>query len=383
MPKAMYTFRLRGYLSSRKGCERINQVLGESAELYNIELATWRDQYELTGRSDSLFDRMKAFTLRRNSDKFWGSVSVNIGRGVLCRLDRARQSFYRRANNGEKPGYPRFKSPNRYRTIQIEQATPAMVRPAKRGHALLIKGLPIIKLTAKRELPHSQDLKSIRITFKGRRICVSLIYEVEIEPLPHNPSRVGLDMGVLARITTSDGERIERRIPDREAIARRQKKLSACRKGSRRFRKRRRALANAHDRARTSDRGRCHQITTRIVRRHGFIALEDLEVQRMTRSGGARKRGLNRSINEQSWRRIRDQLLYKAAWAGRELVFVDPRDTSQLCSGCGARVQKSLSERTHRCECGLVLDRDHNAAINILKRALGGGAILPAVGETA
>ncbi|MDE2862493.1 MAG: transposase, partial [Chloroflexota bacterium] len=124
-------------------------------------------------------------------------------------------------------------------------------------------------------------------------------------------------------------------------------------------------------------------ITTNLVRRHGFIALEDLSVRQMIKSGGARKAGLNRSINEQSWRRIRDQLVYKAASAGRKLAFVDPRDTSQLCSDCGARAKKSLKERMHSCGCGLVLDRDHNAAINILKKALGGGTIPPAVGETA
>ena len=111
--------------------------------------------------------------------------------------------------------------------------------------------------------------------------------------------------------------------------------------------------------------------------------MEKLDKQKMTRSGGVRKRGLNRSIMEQSWGRIVSQLKCKAESAGREIVFVDPRNTSQRCSGCGATVKKGLSVRRHVCECGLDLDRDHNAAINILQKALAGGTFPAAVPETA
>ena len=75
---------------------------------------------------------MKAFTLKRNADEFWKGVSVNVGRGVLIRLEAARQAFFRRCRNGEEPGYPRFKPHHCYRAIQIEQTTPAMVKPATR-----------------------------------------------------------------------------------------------------------------------------------------------------------------------------------------------------------------------------------------------------------
>ena len=325
---------------------------------------------------------MKAFTVARNQDPFWQGLSVFVGRGVLARADRARKAFYRRVKDGEKPGYPRFKPHHRYRTIQLEQTTPAMVKPDRRGYAVRVKGLPVVRIRTRRELPPSEDLKSIRITFRGRRVSVSLVYAVDLEPLPHNPARVGLDMGVISRITASDGEKIERRSVDREDIARKQRRLSVCRKGSRRFRERRRILANAHDRARVRDRNECHRITTDLVRRYGLIAVEKLDKKKMTRSGGARKRALNRSIMEQTWGRIISQLIYKAAWAG-ELLFVDPRNTSQRCSRCGATVKKGLSVRRHVCECGLDLDRDHNAAINILQKARAGGTFPAAVPETA
>ncbi|MDE2936480.1 MAG: transposase [Chloroflexota bacterium] len=382
MPETLRTYQERGYLS-RRGCQRLNHVLAQCTDLYNTELQLWRDQYKESGKSDSLYERMKAFTKTRNSDPFWESVSFNVGRGVLIRMEEARKAFYRRCKSGEKPGYPRFKPYPRYRTVQIEQPTPVMVRPDLHGYVVRIKGLPVVRLRTNRKLPRAEDLKTIRITLRGRRPSVCLTYAVGIEPLPKNNSRVGLDMGVLSRITTSDGESIERRSLDREDIARKQRRLSACKKGSIRFRRKRRILANAHDRARIRDRNRCHEITTDLVRRFGFIALEELDKKKMTRSGGARKRGLNRSIMEQSWGRITQQLIYKAESAGRQLVFVDPRNTSQRCSSCGAMVKKGLDDRRHLCGCGLDLDRDHNAALNILAKALAGGALPAAAGEAA
>ncbi len=382
MPKTFLTYQQRGYVS-RRGCDRLNKVLAGCTDLYNQELWHWRDSYRKTGNSDSLFERMQAFTLTRHADPFWAGLSVNVGRGVLIRSEMAKQAFYRRCKAGAKPGFPRFKPYHRYLTIQIEETTASMLRPDRRGYVVRIKGLPAVRIRTKRLLPPAADPKTIRITFRGRRVAVNLTYAVEPEPLPCNPARVGLDMGVNARITGSAGEKIERRQVDRGEIAGKQRRLSSCQKGSRRFRQRRRILANAHDRARIRDRNRCHRITTGLVRRYGFIAVEKLDKPAMTRSGGTRKRGLNRSILEQTWGRIIGQLAYKAASAGSELVFVNPRNTSQRCSACGAMVKKSLEVRRHVCACGLDLDRDHNAALNILQLALAGGTFPAAAGEAA
>ena len=315
MPTTYRTFQRRGFLS-RRGCDRLNQVLSGCAELYNAELEEWRRSYKECGKSDSLFGRMKAFTRTRSQDPFWGTLSVDIGRGALTRAESTKQAFYRRCKNGEKPGFPRYKPHHRYRTIQLEQTTPAMVRPDGRGYAVRVKGLPAIKIRTGRALPPSEDLKTIRITFRGRRIAVNRAYAVEMEPLPYDPAKVGLDMGVMARITTSEGRKIERRQVDRAEIVGKQRRLSACKKGSRRFRQRRRILANAHERARIRDRNQCHRITTDLIRCYGYIAVEKLDKKAMNRSGGARKRGLNRAILEQSWGRIISPLLYKAESAG-------------------------------------------------------------------
>ena len=381
MPETLRTYQQRGYLS-RRGCQRLNKMLAECTDLYNSELELWRQQHKETGKSDSLYERMQAFSKTRNCGPFWESLSVIVGRGVLIRMEEARKAFYRRCKAGQKPG-SRFKPYHRYRTIQVEQPSPSLVREDRRGYGVRIKGLPVVRIRTKRSLPPAERLKTIRITFRGRRPSASPIYVMEMETLPKCSSRVGLDMEVRNRITTSEGEKIERRRPDRDDITRKQRRLSACSKGSRNFRKRRRILANAHDRERVKDRNQCHEITTAPVRRYELIAPEDLDKPKMTRSGGQRKRGLNRAIQEQTWGRITQQLVYKAESAGRRLVFVDHRDTSQRCSSCGAMVKKGLDVRRHLCGCGLSIDRDHNAALNILAKALAGGVLPAAAGEAA
>ena len=384
MATAHQSFACRGY-ARHAGIGRLNLVLAQCADLYNEELEVWRDTYEATGKSPSAYSRQKALTRRRKSDPVWEQLSVQIARGVLQRADRAKRAFYRRCKAGESPGYPRFKPRHRYRTLETAEATPAMVNARKRGYAVCIKGLPTIRIHPSRELPPSDQLASVRLTFRGRRLQVSLTYAVEKAPLPLSDRMVGLDMGVTQRITDSTGHVTERRDvdADRAEIERKARRLSACHKGSRRWRQRRRILANAHDRIETRRRNEDHRITTELIRTNGLIAVEALNVKAMTTRGGMRKRGLNRAISEQSWGRVHQQLTYKAAWAGRRLIPVNPQYTSQRCSDCGVVVKKPLAQRWHSCACGAEYDRDHNAARNILALALAGGPLPAADLESA
>ena len=242
---------------------------------------------------------------------------------------------------------------------------------------LAIKGLPTIRMKLRQELPPREDLKVITITRRGRRLYVNLTFAVEQRPLEPSDQAVGIDMGVSDRMTLSTGEAIPRREFDREAVARAQQRLSRCRKGSRAFRKRSRILGNLHGRIRVKNRNECHQATTAIVRRFGRIAVEDLKIPNMTASAAgtveepgtnvAAKSGLNREILAQTWGIIQQQLAYKSDWAGRELVAVDPRNTSRTCSSCGVVDARSRVRKDFRCTaCGIHLDADVNAAINIL-----------------
>ncbi len=372
MPTTHKTFQLRGYLS-KAGYQQLDDILAECAILYNAAIQEWRDAYKSAGVSLNVFHQNKEFTAVRAQDAFWGGISTLVGRGVLRRAENARQAFYRRVKAGEKPGFPRFKSRRRWRTIHLAGAYCGMVKP---GY-LNIKGMPKIKFKDKGRLPPSEQIRSIAITRRGRRVDINLTYRIGVEPLPSQGGKaVGIDMGVSDRMTLSTGESYERRISNSENIAEKQRRLVRCRKGSREWRRRVRILANAHSKERVRNRNDCHQITTDIVRRFDVIAVEDLQVKNMTRSARGTveepgtnvkaKSGLNREIQKQTWGLIRGQLAYKAEWAGRRLVAVAPHHTSQTCSGCGAVDRENRSGKAFRClACGLELDADVNAAINI------------------
>ena len=390
MPLIHKTYQVRAYTSA-SGYDRIASVLLNCARLYNAALEEWKTAYRHKGHSLSValskFDQMKGFTGVRSDDpEFWGTISVQIGRGVLTRLDRARQSFYERVKNGETPGFPRFKSASRWNTIELPETAEYMVKKRERGHVVRIKGLPTLRLKKGMELPPPANLKTITITQRGRRLWVNLTYAVEHEPLQINNSAVGLDMGVWDRATLSTGDRIRRRAKPNAKLKRAQQRMSRCRKGSRRWKQRRAVLSNLEDRERIRNRNECHLITTDIVRRFGLIVIEDLKIGDMTASAKGTieapgknvkwKSGLNRSIREQTWGIIRQQLTYKAEWAGRELVVVDPKHTSQACSGCGVVDRKARVGKRYECAfCGLMMDADVNAAINILHRGLAGGNV--------
>ena len=212
-------------------------------------------------------------------------------------------------------------------------------------------------------------------------LYVDLGYEVEREPLPANDAAVGLDVGVNNRIATSDGEMVERREVDWARETRLHQAVPRKRRGGNRRRKAAATLARERHRSRVRNRNECHRITTDIVRRYGRIAVEKLTIPNMTRSASgtveepgtnvAAKSGLNREILTQTWGLIREQLRYKAEWAGREFVEVNPRYTSRECWSCGHQTPQS-EYRTYRCGvCGSTFDRDTNAATNVMRWAFG------------
>ena len=200
-----------------------------------------------------------------------------------------------------------------------------------------IKGLPILVIKPRRELPDPRSLKTLSITRKPTGVYVSLGYEVEKEALTKVGRSVGLDMGVRSRIALSDGSFADRRQAANDKVATLQRRISQCRRGSGNQRKLYRQLARLRHRNSVRNRNECHRITTRIVRSHDLIAVEDLRIGDMTRSARgtaekpgrnvAAKSGLNRNVLEQSWGIIISQLDYKSRWYGREFVKVDPRHT--------------------------------------------------------
>ena len=361
---------------SKRGIRRLDWVRSILNRLYKAALEERKTAWESEQRGMTLYDQMKGLTSKRKDDpEGLGSVAVKAERGMLVRLDRAFKAFFRRCKAGEKPGYPRFRPLARMETIDVVDPKATLVKKRARGYAIRPKGFPTIRIFPSRPLPDGCPLKALRIVRKPNRVYVDLTYEVEKPPLPKCESSVGIDLGVRKRAVLSTGERVERKRGDWGEIRKQQRKVSRCQRGSNRRRKRVRRLAAIRFREGVRSRNECHRATIRIVREHGRIAVEKLNIRRMTRKG-LKKKGLNREILTQSWGLLRNQLQYKAEWAGREFVDVNAAYTSQDCHRCGARNQLGRSE-TYRCtSCGLKMDRDHNAAINILRAgvsALGAG----------
>ena len=404
------TFQQRAYVR-KSGHLRLTDAFYQCARLYNAEKERWQKAYDayrceeerwlidddeppaedkkLLKRECSvgLYDHYKQFTQRRKDDEFWNDMSVQVARGVLQRLERARNAFYRHCQAGEAPGYPKWKAGRRWKTIEIVQPTPGMVT-RKRGKLVVkVKGMPILRLRPCRQLPPSSTLKSLTITRKPNGVYVSMGYEVEKDALPETGKVVGMDRGVTDRLMLSDGRSIPRRRTDQGKQIELQQRISKCRKNSKTQEKLYQQLRRCKAREAVSHRNECHRITTDIIRSYDLIAVEQLEIANMVRSAKgtverpgknvAAQSGLNRAISEQGWGILGDQLRYKAKWYGRQFVEVDPKHTSQTCSVCDdVNAEYRDKKRFHCGRCGHRADADVNAAQNILARGLiatGGG----------
>ena len=239
-------------------------------------------------------------------------------------------------------------------------------------------------------MPIVEHLKSLSVTRKSRRLYVNLTYEVEPERLGLTGKVVGIDLGVSERLVCSDGHVYAKRHGNDDAIRKVQRRMARCKKGSRRYRQLRGVLVNLHQRERVRNTNACHRITTEVVKTNDVIVMEDLKIQNMTATAKGtkdapgvkvrQKSGLNREVRKQTWGMLQTQIAYKAANAGRQVVKVDPRYSSQSCSKCSVVEASSREGKRYCCKsCGHQMDADLNASINILTKGLAAipGGIVP------
>ncbi|MGO8950431.1 MAG: RNA-guided endonuclease InsQ/TnpB family protein [Ktedonobacterales bacterium] len=204
-----------------------------------------------------------------------------------------------------------------------------------------------------------------------------------VQPQPLTGRETGIDVGLKVFLITAGGESVENPRYYRKAehaLKKAQRRVSRRKKGSKRRRKAVKVLARRQQKAKRQRTDFHHKTALALVRQYDVIYLEDLQVQNLSHrpapvpdgaggylhNGASAKSGLNKSIQDAGWYAFRMILACKAECAGKRVEAVPPAYTSQDCSGCGERVQKSLSMRTHVCmNCGLILDRDENAARNI------------------
>lgn len=358
-----YKYRL---LPSKQQHRRLAEVLEMQRQLYNAALEERISCYRKTGRSQTYFSQSISLTVIRKDDvQGYGAIPTSICRGTLQRLHKAYAAFFSRVKSGQTPGFPRFKSKDRWRSFSFSQWEGIKFD----GRRVRIKGFASgIKVHVHRAMPEGEIIScQIRKDTKGWSIC----FQINMSAAERKAvaSAVGIDVGLKAFAFQSDGISIPApQIARKRAktVRRLNRALSRCKRGSKRRVKVRAHLAAEQTKISSTRNTWLHQISARITRNYDLIAVEDLKVANMLKN-----EHLARSISDAGWATFTDMLSYKAERAGGTFVRVDPKMTSQICSGCGVIVRKGLADRVHNCpECGLVLDRDHNAALNILHRAV-------------
>jgi len=353
------TYRYRIY-PTRKQRLALEAQLGFACDLYNAALEQRRYAFR-AGQRVGYVSQCRELTALRAAGDGPPQMSCHAMRSPLRRLEHAYQAFFRRLKAGEKPGYPRFRSRRRYDSLTWDSAWSIQER------RLALPGIGHMKVKWHRELPASAGVSTVTVRRVIGRwyVCFALVAEVSRVPAPTLMLAVGIDLGVQNFAALSTGELIPGPRAYRAALRQlrvAQRRVSRRVKGSRRRQKAGLLLARLHERIRNLRGNHAHQLSRRLVSEFGLIAVEDLHFRGLTRGF------LAKDINDQGWAEFLRLLGYKAEDAGIQVVAVPPGGSSQICSGCGARVPKPLSERVHRCPiCGLVLDRDINAARNILR----------------
>lgn len=374
MSKLAYKFRL---YPTRKQRERLQETLDRCRELYNAALTERRDAYKMCGVTITYFDQAAQLPDIKVVREEYQDIHSQVLQDVLRRVDKAYTTFFRRVKHGGKSGYPRFQGYHRYESFTYPQAGFSLTR----GSRITLSKIGSIKVKLHRAIQGT--VKTCTIKREGDHWYVVFACEVQPEPLSESKEAVGIDLGLLHFATLSTGETIENPRYLRHA----EKKLQALQQElarkkwvSHRCRKTVKRIAKAHRKVRNQRRDFLHKATQRLVSQYGLIVFEDLQPANMSKrpqpkrdengayvpNGAAAKAGLNKSIVDAGWATFQQYCISKAAYAGRTLLFVNPKYTSQICSGCGAVKKKTLNERWHSCECGTELDRDHNSAINIL-----------------
>jgi len=360
------TYKFRIYPSKKQEVKLIS-TLNTCRWLYNSSLAERKHQAEMNrlysylqlfplGKPEwiNYYDQARNLTLYKTDEQ--KQVYTQILQNVLRRLDRSFKNFF----TGYR--YPRFQGRNRYDSFTYPQAGFSITDKGK----LKLSKIGEIKLIQHREI--EGKIKTYTIKRYVDHWYVS--FSVEMDDIPcieMTGKSIGIDVGLKSLITLSNGQQIEPPQFLRQSenkLAKQQRNLSRKKKGSNNRDKQRIKVGKLHRTIRNQRLDFAHKVSRKLVNAYDLIVLEKLQIQNMVKN-----HHLAKSISDAGWYQLIQFTKYKAEYAGKVVELVDPKNTTQNCSSCGKKVPKSLSVRTHKCPyCGLELDRDVNAAINILQK---------------
>jgi putative transposase len=355
----------KSYKYKLKPTSAQEQILAETLwrcrDLYNAGLEQRIWVYRTRGISVTHAQQEAELPDIRDALPDYAAIHSQVLQDVLTRLDKAFQAFFRRVKAGQTPGFPRFQACTRYHSFTYKQFGNGA--QLDNGELVLSK---IGRVAVRWSRPLEGKPKTVTLSHEADGWYVSFsCAEVAEQPLPLTGKETGIDVGLKVFLVTADGLMIENprhHCQAEKQLAKAQRRVSKRQQGSKRRKKAVNRCARQYQTVKRQRADFQHKVARQLVQQYDTIYLEDLQVRNLVRN-----RRLAKSISDAGWAQFRTTLEYKAACAGKQVVAVPAQYTSQDCSGCGERVPKSLSVRTHIClACGLVMDRDENAARNIL-----------------
>lgn len=341
-------------LFTTKAQERaLEEQLAEACRLYNAGLQERRDAYEKQGVSLNYYEQANQLKDIRASG-YLGLANFSASQDILRRVDKTFKAFFARCKTGKQGGYPRFKSRRRFDSYTFPSYGDGCRLTDAR---LYLQGVGHLKVKLHR--PIDGVIKTITVKRECGKWYAWFSVEVETSPLPTIETHTGIDVGLTVFATLADGTEIDnpryyQRAQSTLRLA--QRRVARRKRGGHNRRKAVLSLQKAHAKVKNQRADFQHKVARTLVNAYGIISVEDLNIK------GLASGMLAKSVNDAGWSAFIAKLTYKAAEAGRQLVYVNPRGTSQTCL-CGVAVLKTLSQRWHQCpDCGLSAARDYVSA---------------------
>jgi putative transposase len=339
--------------------EKLQATLDVCRELYNAGLQERRDAWSTARKSIGYVAQANQLGEIKAIREDIAAVHSQVLQDVLRRLDKTFQAFFLRCQRGQKPGFPRFRSQARYDSFTYPQSGYQL------NGRLQLSKIGTVKMKLHRRI--RGDMKTLTIKRENGHWYACFACEVQPEPLPACSKAVGIDVGLSSFAVLSDGSEIPNpRLFQRmqKRLRRAQRRVARRTKFSHRWKKAVHLAARIHRGVFNQRNDFQHKLSRDIVNEYGTIVVEDLNIKGLSRGM------LAKYVHEAGWAAFFSKLSYKAASAGRQLLLVDARGTSQRCP-CGEPNLKLLSDREHVCTaCGLVTSRDHASAMEILRLGL-------------
>jgi putative transposase len=356
------TFKYRLY-PSKVQQRLLAQTVETCRRWYNACLEERKLAWENEQRHVGKYEQLAKVKDYRRENPFAAQLHSHILQVVVQDLDKAFQAFFRRVKAGESPGYPRFKGRDRFDSYGLKEYGNGFKLDGRR---LRLTGIGRLRVRWHR--PMEGKIKTIRIRRQAGEWYACFACEVEAQPLLPTGREIGIDVGIHHLLATSENETVENPHwyrDEQRKLRVIQRRVSRRKLGGANRRKAVRGLQSWHEHIANKRKDYLNKLANHLIADYDRIAMEDLRI-----TGMVRNHALSKSILDAGWGYLKQRLIDKAEEAGRLVVLVDPAYTSKTCCACGSIfADQSLADRWLDCACGLSLDRDVNAAINILQRA--------------